>query len=176
MSPDSNFKSPLLILGGAKSGKSAYAEAILNRFSPPYVYIATAQVLDDEMKERVNAHRERRKNLWETIECPLLLPELLKEVCGMGRPVLIDCITLWLSNLLCFSSIDPETAVEELCSSISATTCPLVIVSNEVGGGIVPENALARKFRDVAGSTNQRLARTCASVSLVVAGLPLQLK
>ena len=173
---DPDFKSPLLVLGGAKSGKSAYAEAILNRFSPPFTYIATAQVLDDEMKERVSAHRERRKDLWETVECPLLLPQTLNEVCRVGRPVLVDCITLWLSNLLCFSSIDPGTAIDELCRAISAASNPLVIVSNEVGGGIVPENALARKFRDLAGSTNQRLARTCASVALVVAGLPLMLK
>jgi adenosylcobinamide kinase / adenosylcobinamide-phosphate guanylyltransferase len=176
MSPDADLKTPLLILGGAKSGKSAYAEAFLNRFPPPYVYIATAQVLDDEMKERVRAHKERRKDLWETMECPFSLPEVLKEVCGMGRPILIDCITLWLSNLLCFSSIDPDTAVDSLCHSILLVDCPLVIVSNEVGGGIVPENALARKFRDLAGSANQRLARACASVALVVAGLPLQLK
>ena len=173
---DPDFKSPMLVLGGAKSGKSAYAETILNRLPPPYLYIATAQVLDHEMMERVRAHKERRKDRWETIECPLVLPEVLREVHGMGRPILIDCITLWLSNILCFSSIDPDVAVDELCRSISAATGPLVIVSNEVGGGIVPENPLARKFRDLAGSTNQRLARTCASVALVVAGLPLTLK
>jgi adenosylcobinamide kinase / adenosylcobinamide-phosphate guanylyltransferase len=176
MSTDPDFKSPLLVLGGAKSGKSAYAETVLNRFPPPYLYVATAQVLDNEMMERVRAHKERRKDLWETIECPLALPEVLMEVRGMGRPVLIDCITLWLSNILCFSSIDPDVAVEELCRSISAVSSPLVIVSNEVGGGIVPENGLARKFRDLAGSTNQRIARTCASAVLVVAGLPLTLK
>jgi adenosylcobinamide kinase / adenosylcobinamide-phosphate guanylyltransferase len=176
MNTAQEFNGPLLVLGAAKSGKSAYAEAILNRFSPPLIYIATAQVLDNEMKERVNAHKERRKDRWDTIECPLLLPDTLNEVCRTGRPVLIDCITLWLSNLLCFSSIDPGTAVEELCRSILAAPNPLVIVSNEVGGGIVPENELARKFRDLAGTANQMLARTCASVVLVVAGLPLTLK
>lgn len=165
-----------MVLGGAKSGKSAYAESVLNRFAPPYLYVATAQVLDDEMKEKVRAHRQRRRDLYETVECPLFLPETLSEICKMGRPVLIDCITLWLSNLLCFSTIDPGFAVDELCQSISSASSPLVIVSNEVGAGIVPENALARKFRDLAGNTNQRLARTCGSVVLVVAGLPLMLK
>jgi adenosylcobinamide kinase/adenosylcobinamide-phosphate guanylyltransferase len=176
MSTAPDFKTPMLVLGGAKSGKSAYAEAILSPLSVPFTYIATAQVLDDEMKERVDAHKQRRKNLCETMESPLLLHEALKEACRAGRPVLIDCITIWLSNLLCFSSIDPDAAVDELCQLVSAASVPLVIVSNEVGGGIVPENPLARKFRDLAGSANQRLARACASVVLVVAGLPLKLK
>ncbi|MFZ2446109.1 MAG: bifunctional adenosylcobinamide kinase/adenosylcobinamide-phosphate guanylyltransferase [Syntrophobacteraceae bacterium] len=176
MSIDPVLKSPLLVLGGAKSGKSSYAESIFERFAPPFLYLATAQVLDDEMKERVSAHRLRRKDRWETIECPIMLADTLRGLAGCGRPALIDCITLWLSNLLCFSSTDPDTAVADLCDAVRAADHPLVIVSNEVGGGIVPENALARKFRDLAGSANQQLARICASVTLVTAGLPLRLK
>ncbi len=170
------FNSPLLVLGGAKSGKSFYAESLFETLGPPFIYIATAQVFDDEMKARVDLHKERRKGNWETIECPLMLADALIGLAGKGRPVLIDCITLWLGNILCFSSADPEKAVADLCNAISAADHPLVIVSNEVGGGIVPENELARKFRDLAGSANQRLAKTCASVTLVTAGLPLRLK
>lgn len=170
------FKSPLLVLGGAKSGKSGYAESVLSGLAPSRLYIATAQVLDPEMEERVERHRERRKGGWETLECPFRLPEALAELAGKDRPVLVDCVTLWLSNLLCFTPADPAPAVERLCDSVSGADYPLVIVSNEVGGGIVPENPLARKFRDFAGTVNQRLALACSSVVLVVAGIPLRLK
>jgi adenosylcobinamide kinase/adenosylcobinamide-phosphate guanylyltransferase len=176
MSPEQEFRSPLLVLGGAKSGKSAYAEALMESLAPPYIYVATAQALDAEMGERVEAHKARRGRNWETIECPFELPGLLNEMKGRGRPVLVDCITLWLSNLLCFSRFDPAAAIESLRQSVETADYPFVIVSNEVGGGIVPDNELSRRFRDLAGSTNQMLARTCASVTLVVAGLPLRLK
>jgi len=176
MKPPQEITTPLLVLGGAKSGKSSYAESVIESFTPPFVYIATAQVLDEEMKQRVKLHRIRRREKWETIECPIELPDAVRDLHGKGRPVLIDCITLWLSNLLCFTSNDPERSVDGLCAALEAADHPLVIVSNEVGGGIVPENALARRFRDLAGSTNQRLAKVCASVTLVTAGLPLRLK
>lgn len=171
-----DFESPMLVLGGAKSGKSSYAESVLKRLAPPYFYIATSQVLDSEMEQRVRLHRERRSDSWKTLESPFQLPETLRQLRGKGRPVLIDCITLWLSNLLCFTSDDPQPALDDLCTAVSSVDHPLVIVSNEVGGGIVPENALARKFRDLAGAANQMLARTCAAVVLVTAGLPLRLK
>jgi adenosylcobinamide kinase/adenosylcobinamide-phosphate guanylyltransferase len=174
---DSDIRTPLLVLGGARSGKSTWAEAIVNRFPPPYVYVATAQGLDDEMKLRIERHRERRgEGSWQTIESPIDLEETLKALNGRNKPVLLDCVTLWLSNLLCSASAEPEAAVEGLCSSIQAVDYPLVIVSNEVGAGVVPENQLARKFRDLSGSTNQRLAQICASVHLLIAGLPLRLK
>jgi adenosyl cobinamide kinase/adenosyl cobinamide phosphate guanylyltransferase len=175
-SPDFDLRTPLLVLGGARSGKSTWAESVINRLPPPYVYVATAQALDDEMELRIKQHRERRKDLWETIESPTGLQAVLRGLYGLGKPVLLDCITLWLSNLLCSESIDPEREVDELCDAIEAVDYPLVIVSNEVGGGIVPDNALARKFRDLSGLANQKLARTCASVFLVTAGLPLRLK
>ncbi|MEN6440572.1 MAG: bifunctional adenosylcobinamide kinase/adenosylcobinamide-phosphate guanylyltransferase [Syntrophobacter sp.] len=170
------INTPLLVLGGAKSGKSSYAESIIECFAPPFIYIATAQVLDEEMKQRVKLHRMRRMEKWETIECPTALPDVVRGLRGKGSPVLIDCITLWLSNLLCFTTLDPDQCADELCTALATVDYPLVIVSNEVGGGIVPENALARRFRDLAGSINQRLAKTCASVTLVTAGLPLRLK
>ncbi len=174
---DSNIRTPLLVLGGAKSGKSTWAESIVNSFAPPYVYVATAQGLDDEMKLRIERHRERRsEGPWQTIEAPIDLEQTLKALNGRGKPVLLDCVTLWLSNLLCSASAEPESAVEGLCNCVEAVDYPLVIVSNEVGAGIVPENRLARKFRDLSGLTNQRLARICASVYLVTAGLPLRLK
>ncbi len=176
MLPESDLRTPLLVLGGARSGKSAWAESIMDRFTPPLVYIATAQALDEEMKLRIKIHRERRKDRWQTIECPTDLQSALKNLKGAGMPVLVDCITLWLSNLLCSSLLNTQTAVDELCVAIKAADYPLVMVSNEVGGGIVPENALARKFRDLSGSTNQKLARICASVFLITAGLPLRLK
>ncbi|MGC9964042.1 MAG: bifunctional adenosylcobinamide kinase/adenosylcobinamide-phosphate guanylyltransferase [Syntrophobacteraceae bacterium] len=173
---DLDLRTPLLVLGGAKSGKSTWAESVVNSFAPPYIYVATAQGFDDEMKLRIERHRERRKDMWETIESPAGLQDTLKSLNGRSKAVLLDCITLWLSNLLCSESAEPEASVEGLCKVIEAVDYPLVIVSNEVGAGIVPDNPLARKFRDLSGSTNQRLARICASVYLVTAGLPLRLK
>ncbi len=173
---DGDIRTPLLVLGGARSGKSSWAESVVNRFSPPYVYVATAQALDEEMKLRIQLHRERRKDLWETIESPIDLSGALKSLKGLRKPVLVDCITLWLSNLLCSASTEVESAVDGVCEAMGAVDYPLVIVSNETGGGIVPDNPLARKFRDLSGITNQRLARVCASVFLVTAGLPLRLK
>jgi len=173
---DREIKTPTLVLGGAKSGKSTWAESVVRRFDPPYVYIATAQALDDEMTLRIQQHRQRRQGSWETIETPIDLSDALKSLKELHKPVLLDCITLWLSNLLCSDGVQVESAVDELCESLETVDYPLVIVSNETGGGIVPDNPLARKFRDLSGLTNQRLARICASVYLITAGLPLRLK
>ena len=173
---DSDVRTPLLVLGGARSGKSSWAESVVGAFPTPYVYVATARALDEEMKLRIQTHRERRKDQWETIECPVELSSVLEELRGAGRPVLVDCITLWLSNMLCSRSSRIEEAVDRLCRTAASVDYPLVIVSNETGGGIVPENPLARLFRDLSGFTNQKLAAVCASVYLVTAGLPLRLK
>jgi adenosylcobinamide kinase/adenosylcobinamide-phosphate guanylyltransferase len=174
---DSFPRSPHLILGGARSGKSAYAEHLVSRFAPPYVYVATAQVLDAEMADRVQKHQERRRQDWETRECPLDLPDVLRSLQGKGCAVLVDCLTLWLSNLLLQQDTpSPEASIEALAAWIPLADYPLLFVSNEVGGGIVPENPLARRFRDLSGRTNQRLAALCPGVTLVVAGLPLVLK
>lgn len=170
-------QTPHLILGGAKSGKSTYAETLVAAFPAPYIYVATAQVLDDEMTHRVQVHRKRRKNSWETIESPLDLVPTLGTLQERQQVVLVDCITLWLSNLLLHTPAqNPEAAVIELAKFIKAVSFPLFLVSNEVGGGIVPDNPLARRFRDLAGLANQQLAGVCRTVTLVVAGLPLRLK
>lgn len=174
--PAGDAKTPLLVLGGARSGKSSWAESVVSAFPPPYVYVATAQPLDEEMALRITLHRERRKELWETIESPLELPSALESLKGLAKPVLVDCITLWLSNMLCSRSSQTETAVSRLCDTIRSVDYPLVIVSNETGAGIVPDNPLARSFRDLSGFTNQKLAAACASVFLITAGLPMRLK
>lgn len=169
------FASPHLVLGGAKSGKSVYAEKLITLLPPPYFYIATAEVLDDEMKNRVHQHRMRRGEDWQTIETPL---DLVNRLIGFQRQqgaVLVDCLTLWLSNLL-LKNDSPLQAVQQLCEVLKTADYPLVLVSNEVGAGIVPENALARLFRDLAGKTNQQVASVCKGVTCVMAGIPLVLK
>ena len=168
---------PHLILGGAKSGKSTYAEELVATLEPPYFYVATAQILDIEMEERIHSHRARRDARWKTLEAPFTLTRVLHELQGESRPVLVDCLTLWLSNLLLDPSVhDPQGAVTALCDLLPRLDYPLFLVANEVGGGIVPENPLARRFRDLAGVANQQIARACKGVTLVVAGLPLSLK
>lgn len=177
MSPTTADATPHLVLGGARSGKSSHAEVLVTRFAGPYIYVATAEILDEEMRERVRKHRERRGAGWQTIESPLDLPGTLEELHGAGRPVLVDCLTLWLSNLLLQE--DPAIhmeRIEALCRQIGEVDHPLVLVSNEVGSGIVPDNALARQFRDLAGFANQRVAAACRGVTLVVAGIPVKLK
>lgn len=165
-----------LILGGARSGKSSYAEKIVSSLPPPYVYIATAEVLDEEMAERVRQHRKRRGENWITYEEPLRLVELLEDIEPFQHPVLIDCLTLWLSNLL-IAERDVEKEVEKLCDLLrSSSFTLLVVVSNEVGLGIVPENRLARRFRDLAGWAHQRIATECSHVTLMVAGIPVVVK
>jgi adenosylcobinamide kinase/adenosylcobinamide-phosphate guanylyltransferase len=168
---------PHLVLGGARSGKSDYAERLVEGFAPPYVYVATAQALDSEMEERIEKHRRRRGSEWETVESPLLLMESLDRFLGGGKAVLVDCITLWLSNLLHHGTFaSPEQAVEQLCEMLGIIDYPLLLVSNEVGCGLVPDSFLGRRFRDLAGWANQQIALACKGVTWVAAGLPLPLK
>lgn len=168
---------PHLVLGGARSGKSTYAERLLTAFPGPYLYLATAQALDEEMLQRIDAHRERRGSDWETLESPIELVSTLHRCFGQDKPVLVDCLTLWLSNLLLSNrAVDPKEEVEALARLLERADFPLILVSNEVGGGIVPDNPLARQFRDLAGFANQRVAAVCPSVTVVFAGLPLRLK
>lgn len=170
-------RTPHLILGGAKSGKSRYAEELITKLPPPYIYVATAQALDEEMRKRIRAHQDRRIPYWQTLESPIRLTETLQGLQGRNTPVLVDCLTLWLTNLLLHSPPHaPETRIAELRDFIEQADYPLVLVSNEVGSGIVPDNALARSFRDLAGFANQEVARVCSSVTYVVAGLPMVLK
>lgn len=161
-----------LVLGGARSGKSVYAEGLIEACPGPWLYLATAQAYDDEMRERITLHRARRAGPWRTRDVPLALAEAIIDAEG---PVLVDCLTLWLTNLL-LSEGDPADAVARLVRACAGARGPLVLVSNEVGLGIVPDNALARRFRDEAGRLHQRLAAIADRVVLTVAGLPLIVK
>jgi adenosyl cobinamide kinase/adenosyl cobinamide phosphate guanylyltransferase len=162
-----------LVLGGVRSGKSRHAEQIAAAFPPPWHYLATGQAWDDEMRERVAAHRARRDDRWRTVEVPVRLAAALDN--AGERPVLVDCLTLWLTNLL-LEEHDIEAAVSELIGALARRRAPTVLVGSEVGMGIVPENALARRFRDEAGLLHQRVAAVADEVVLVVAGLPLVVK
>jgi len=162
-----------LVLGGARSGKSRYAESLIAALPPPWVYVATAQAGDAEMTERIAAHRARRGPQWHTLEVPRDLAAALKS-CQTG-PVLIDCLTLWLSNLM-LAGADIDAATAELDDALAAAKAPMVLVANEVGSGIVPDHPLGRRFRDLQGLLNQRIAARAERVVLVVAGLPLALK
>lgn len=163
-----------LVLGGARSGKSSYAEGLVQALPPPWTYIATGQAFDEEMRARIATHRERRPPGWNTVEAPLALPEAIRAARG-GAPVLVDCLTLWLTNLM-LAEQDIAAACEDLRAACSAASGPLVLVSNEVGQGIVPDNALARRFRDHAGVLHQRIAADAQRVVFMVAGLPMIVK
>lgn len=168
-----------LILGGAKSGKSDFALAEAERRSADRVFLATAEALDDEMAVRVAAHQERRGPDWRTVEEPIGLADGLAELDRPGRVVVVDCVTLWLSNLLTRAGLDPAAALErvqELAALLPRLQADLVVVSNEVGSGVVPADELSRAWRDLAGRANQILAAAADRVTLVVAGLPSKLK
>lgn len=162
------------LLGGARSGKSVHAEQLVTTHPAPWTYIATAEAYDGEMRERIALHRERRGEGWLTLDAPLDLAETLRTVPD-GRPVLVDCLTLWLSNhLLAEHDLDTECAALE--TLLSKPRGPWFVVANEVGLGIVPDNALARRFRDAAGRLSQRIAARADCVILMVAGIPMQVK
>src|ERR1700759_1960192 len=164
----------ILITGGARSGKSVRAEARARAFAGKPVYIATAEALDSEMRERIAKHRAGRGSEWIEHETPLELVPALKATDGGGAR-LIDCLTLWLSNLM-HAGRDWSKETAELAQTLRAQKSPVVLVSNEVGLGIVPDNALARRFRDAAGVMNQMIAQTADEVEFVVAGLPVRVK
>lgn len=164
-----------LILGGARSGKSARAEALVEGSGLRPVYIATAQPLDAEMAERIAAHRRRRGPAWRTLEEPLALPELLAAEARPGRAILVDCLTLWLTNLM-VAGRPVEAASDALLAGLPAAEGPVVLVSNEVGQGVVPLDAMSRAFVDHAGRLHQRLAAAASWVQLVAAGIPIDLK
>lgn len=163
-----------LLLGGARSGKSAYAEQLATGFPAPWTYVATAQAYDDEMVERIALHRARRADGWETLDAPLDLVGAIESVPD-GRPLLVDCLTLWLSNHL-LADHDLERESERLADVLGKPRGPWFAVANEVGLGIVPDNALARRFRDAAGRLNQKIAVRANRVLFMVAGLPMQVK
>jgi adenosylcobinamide kinase/adenosylcobinamide-phosphate guanylyltransferase len=174
-----SFAAKVLILGGAKSGKSSQAQKLAEAWGGRLVYLATAQAGDREMRARIARHQAQRGAAWRTVEEPLELEAALREADGPDAVLLVDCLTLWLSNLVLGANLsDAEVAErgEALAALLPALRARVILVANEVGLGIVPENALARRWRDLAGSLNQRLARACDTVLLVTAGLPLALK
>ncbi len=164
----------LLVLGGARSGKSRFAQQEAERSPLELVFVATAQAFDTEMEQRITAHAAARDARWTLVEAPLGVPEALART-GPGRLLLVDCMTLWLSNIL-LRGDDLEPAIRALADAAARINGPVIFVSNEVGSGIVPDNALSRAFRDAQGRLNQALADACERVVLVVAGLPLWLK
>ncbi|MDZ4137071.1 MAG: bifunctional adenosylcobinamide kinase/adenosylcobinamide-phosphate guanylyltransferase [Paracoccaceae bacterium] len=163
-----------LITGGAKSGKSRFAEGLVTATGRPRVYIATAEAWDAEMRDRIAEHLRDRGDGWHTIEAPRDLCAALALV-PPGAVVLVDCATLWLSNQL-LAEADPDTEAEALLTALNACAAPVVVVTNEVGWSIVPDNALARRFRDAQGRLNQRLAAQAGLAVAVIAGLPVVLK
>lgn len=165
----------LIVLGGARSGKSRHAQARAEAMSGELVFVATAQAGDGEMAERIAIHRSDRGPRWRTIEEPLEIAALIDCEAAPGRVLLVDCLTLWTSNLM-FAERDIAQAAQELARAVRDAGGPLIFVANEVGLGIVPDNALARRFRDAAGTVNQRVAEVADEAVLVVAGLPLRLK
>lgn len=167
--------SRLLVLGGARSGKSRFAQARAESLPGPPVYIATAEAWDDEMRDRIARHRADRGGQWATVDAPLDLPEAITMRSGSGHVLLVDCLTLWATNLL-LAERDAEAATDALCAAVAGFDGHLILVANEVGLGIVPDNALSRRFRDVAGVMNQRVAAAAGEVVFVAAGLPLRLK
>ena len=167
----------VLVLGGARSGKTGFAERLAMGAGLSPAYLATAETLDAEMRERVESHRRQRAGRFETIEEPLALAAALERAAADQHDViLVDCLTLWISNLL-GAGRDVAAAVEELATTLARIDqSRVILVSHEVGLGIVPDNPLARTFRDLAGSTHQRMAEICTDVYFVIAGLPMTLK
>jgi adenosylcobinamide kinase / adenosylcobinamide-phosphate guanylyltransferase len=164
-----------LVLGGARSGKSAFAEILVRDSGLARIYLATATADDDEMKARVAQHRAQRGDGWITIEEPLALVDALTREATHGRAVLVDCLTLWLSNLM-LAGRDPEIETRRLTRFLGVAKYPIVFVSNEVGLGLVPETPLGRQFREAQGRLNQTIAFCVPNVVFIAAGLPLWLK
>jgi len=162
-----------LVLGGARSGKSRHGEGLITALPGPWTYIATAEAWDAEMAARIALHRAQRVIGWQTVEAPLTLPSAL--AAAGETPVLVDCLTLWLTNLM-LAERDLTAETEALLAAMEARRAPTVLVANEVGLGIVPEHRLGREFRDAAGVLHQRLAARAERVFFMVAGLPMVVK
>lgn len=172
------MRETVLIIGGCRSGKSGHALHLADQCAGHKIFIATCVPRDKEMKQRVLHHQKQRKPNWKTLEVPLLLSESIRENGRRGHVILVDCLTLWINNLI-MENNDPENIdmhIQKLTQSLEKTECPVILVSNEVGTGIVPENRLARLFRDVAGFANQRIAASVDRVVWMVAGIPVEIK
>jgi adenosylcobinamide kinase / adenosylcobinamide-phosphate guanylyltransferase len=165
----------LLVLGGARSGKSAYAQCLAETYGSERLYLATAQAGDEEMAARIARHRADRGHGWATLEEPIEVARALGAQARPGRVVVVDCLTLWLSNLM-LAGREPVAAIAGLAEAIGALAGPAILVSNEVGLGIVPEHKLGREFRDWHGRANREIAQACDAAVFMAAGLPVQLK
>ena len=164
-----------LILGGARSGKSQLAESLAQNSTKTVIYIATATANDDEMQQRIEHHQQQRPQHWQTVETPLALSETLTQYANDNTCLLVDCLTLWVSNLLC-GDYDCQSAQDELLSTLKELPGDIIFVSNEVGLGVIPMGSLSRRFVDDAGRLHQALAAQCERVIFTAAGLPLILK
>jgi adenosylcobinamide kinase / adenosylcobinamide-phosphate guanylyltransferase len=169
------MKKIIFITGGARSGKSSFALKEASGMPGRKAYVATAEALDEEMRKRIEGHRKQRGKEWETFEEPLAIAEVIRKIRGEYGTVILDCLTLWLSNIM-HANLDIEAEIERLISTLPSHQISIFIVSNEVGMGIVPENEMARKFRDMAGTLNRRVAEVADEVYLVVAGITLKIK
>jgi adenosylcobinamide kinase / adenosylcobinamide-phosphate guanylyltransferase len=170
----------ILVTGGCRSGKSGYAMERALSLPGPWSFLATAQAFDDEMRARIRKHKQGRPAHWGLVEEPVAVAEALSAMVGEARTVVVDCVTLWMSNLLCADeSFDEEAAgrrAADLAARAREAAASVIVITNEVGSGIVPENALARRFRDCAGRANQVIAREAAEVVLLTSGIPLVIK
>ena len=173
------MKEIVFVIGGCRSGKSSYAMQTAEKVpAEQKIFIATCVPQDDEMKRRVARHQKERSQNWVTVEAPLDLPEAILQNSRRGDVILIDCLTLWVSNLLMKTNDQKKLTeiISRLIDALEKTTCPIVLVSNEVGTGIVPENRLARQYRDIIGLANQTVAKTAGKVIWMVAGIPVIVK
>ena len=173
------MKETIFVIGGCRSGKSTYAMQTAEKVpAAQKIFIATCVPQDDEMKQRVARHQKERSQNWVMVEAPLGLPDAILQNNRRGNVILVDCLTLWVSNLLMETGDEKkiEDTISRLIEALEKATCPIVLVSNEVGSGIVPENKLARQYRDIIGQVNQAVAKTASKVIWMVAGIPVTVK
>ena len=172
------MKETILVIGGCRSGKSSHALHLADQISGQKIFIATCMPQDKEMEQRVLRHQQQRGSAWKTLDVPLLIPETINKHRQKGSVILIDCLTLWINNLM-MEDEDPtkiDAKIRKLTQSIVKAEYPVILVSNEVGTGIVPENRLARLFRDITGFANQKVANCVDRVIWMVAGIPVKIK
>ena len=172
------MKKTILVIGGCRSGKSSHALHLAEQIPGQKIFLATCMPQDKEMGQRVLRHQQQRSSVWETLEVPVFIPEAIHKTSIEGHVILVDCLTLWINNLI-LDADKPENIdnhIQKLTQSIETSECPVILVSNEVGTGIVPENKLTRLFRDIAGFANQKVAACVDQVIWMVAGIPVKIK
>jgi adenosylcobinamide kinase/adenosylcobinamide-phosphate guanylyltransferase len=172
------MKETVLVIGGCRSGKSSYALELAEQIPGQKIFVATCMPHDKEMEKRVLRHKKQRSQAWTTLEEPVRLPEAISQNSRKENVILVDCLTLWISNLVLENNDQKniDRHIRKLIQSLEKAECPIILVSNEVGTGIVPENRLARRFRDIAGFTNQKVAACANKVIWMVAGIPVGVK